>query len=93
MDNTSGLKFWKVLCWNVRGLNSDKKLNGIPFGIKSQRVDVILFAFRKLRENILTFSLSNIFVQMASTVLNFFILWGLLEGFSQCENHIFSVAP
>jgi len=51
MDNTSGLKFWKVLCWNVRGLNSDKKWDSIRDKITESRCDIICLQETK-REHI-----------------------------------------
>ena len=29
MANTTNFRSWKILCWNVRGLNSDKKWDSI----------------------------------------------------------------
>ena len=51
MDNTSGLKFWKVLCWNVRCLNSDKKWDSIRDKITESRFDIIFLQETK-REHI-----------------------------------------
>jgi len=41
MDISSGFKLWKVLCWNVRGLNSEKKWDSIRDKIIESRCDII----------------------------------------------------
>ena len=51
MDNSSGLKFCKVLCWNVRGFNSDKKWDSIRDKIAESRCDIICLQETK-REHI-----------------------------------------
>lgn len=39
--NSTTHKHWKVLCWNVRGLNSDKKWDSIRDKIVKSQCDVI----------------------------------------------------
>lgn len=39
--NTNHTREWKVLCWNVRGLNSDKKWDSIRNKIVESQCDVI----------------------------------------------------
>ena len=41
MDSSSGHKSWKILCWNVRGLNSDKKWNAIRDRISKSNCDIV----------------------------------------------------
>lgn len=39
--NTTHLRDWKVLCWNIRGLNSDSKWNSIRDKVVESACDVI----------------------------------------------------
>lgn len=39
--NTQNLREWKVICWNVRGLNADRKWNSIRNKIIESACDVI----------------------------------------------------
>lgn len=41
MASRSSFKSWNILCWNVRGLNYDKKWNSIREKIVESRCDVI----------------------------------------------------
>ena len=41
---------WKILCWNVRGINSDKKWDSIRDKIKESNCDIICLQETK-REN------------------------------------------
>lgn len=41
--NSTNTREWKVLCWNVRGLNSDRKWNSIRNKISDSACDVICF--------------------------------------------------
>lgn len=34
-------KFWKILCWNVRGLNSNKKWNSIRDKVLESCCDIV----------------------------------------------------
>jgi len=34
-------KFWKILCWNVRGLNSDKKWDAVRDRVVECSCDII----------------------------------------------------
>jgi len=50
MDNTNLYKSWKILCWNVRGLNSKKKWDCIRDKISESHCDVIFLQETK-KEN------------------------------------------
>ena len=41
MANTSSFKSWNILCWNVRGLNSDEKWTSIKDKISESKCDII----------------------------------------------------
>jgi hypothetical protein len=47
MTNHS-VRNWKILCWNVRGINSTKK-SGMPSEAKLLKSIATLFACRKLK--------------------------------------------
>ena len=34
-------RFWKILCWNVRGVNSDKKWNSIGDNVIENSSDIV----------------------------------------------------
>jgi hypothetical protein len=48
-------RIWKIMNWNIRGINAEK--NGLPLPVRLKNVAVILSAFRKLRGKILTSNL------------------------------------
>ena len=41
MASTNNFRSWKILCWNVRGLNSDKKQDAIGEKIAESNCDII----------------------------------------------------
>lgn len=41
MNNVHNKRVWKVMCWNVRGVNSDKKWNFIRDKILEGQCDII----------------------------------------------------
>lgn len=51
MAHTNKTKDWKVLCWNIRGLNADKKWNVVRSKINETQCDIIFLQETK-RENI-----------------------------------------
>jgi len=50
MDNQLNSKFWKVLCWNVHGINSEKKWDSIRDKITESNCDILCIQETK-REN------------------------------------------
>ena len=87
MDISSGFKLWKVLCWNVRGLNSEKKWDSIRDTIIESRCDIISLQETK-REH---FDLQFIkkFCPVGFDSFKFLPLLGHLEGYLQLGNLIF----
>jgi hypothetical protein len=51
---------WRILCWNVRGLNAE--IGKGKSGKKLMRVNVISYVYRKQNVSILTGALSENFV-------------------------------
>jgi hypothetical protein len=78
MASTCNFKSWKVLCWNVRGFNSDKK-NGMQLETRLMTAFVILFVYKKQNGNLLTCSSFENSVLQALTVSSFYLLWVLPE--------------
>jgi len=56
-------KSWKVMCWNVRGLNSDKKWNSIRDKIIESRCDIA--CLQETKKDFLIITLSEIVAQVA----------------------------
>jgi hypothetical protein len=61
-------KTWKVLCWNVWGLNAEK--NGTLSRIKSKKATVIFSACKKLKKHPLIYILSGKFAHQHLMPLN-----------------------
>lgn len=51
MDSTNKSRVWKVLYWNIRGLNAEKKWNAVRSKINETQCDIICLQETK-REHI-----------------------------------------
>lgn len=41
MDTNNSVRSWKVFCWNVRGLNSERKWSSIKDKIVESQADIV----------------------------------------------------
>ena len=74
MAHIRNIKSWKILCWNVRGINSVNKWDSIRDKIVESGCDIVCLQETK-RE---TFDLQYIknFCPLLLTLLSFSLLWG-----------------
>lgn len=80
---------WKVLCWNVRGINLDKKWNSIRDRIMERNYDIA--CFQETKRSFFDLSFIHQFCPLLLTVLNFFHLLVHLEAPSLCGKVIILV--
>ena len=88
MDRNTFSKSWKVLCWNVRGINSDKKWVFIRDKITESNCDIVCLQETK-KKKILIYSSSKNFVLDNLIVLSSYHQWELLEASSLFGHSIF----
>lgn len=76
--NSPDKRNWKVLCWNVRGINSDEKWNPIRDTIIEANCDV--FCFQETKRQSFDTQFIRKFAQLVLMLLNFSLLLGPREG-------------
>ena len=72
----SPLANWNLLCWNVRGLNSDDKQLALSNAIRSSGCSVVCLQETKKNLILIILILENV-VQDGSTNLNLSLQWVL----------------
>jgi exonuclease III len=71
VSNMSHKIIWKILNWNIRGINSENKWNALASKIEESNCDII--CIQKLKGNILMGSTSRNFVTRNSMSFFFYL--------------------
>jgi hypothetical protein len=89
MASTTHVRNWKVLCWNVRGINSDTKWDCIRDKISESGCDIV--CLQETKKEFFDIQFIKKFVPQHLIALNIFLPLELQGGSLQSENHISSL--